>query len=34
MHKEIQSSKSVYTAYSLVKTQVMRRVSICLMVVW
>ncbi|XP_062309843.1 solute carrier family 22 member 6 [Osmerus eperlanus] len=34
MHKEIQCSKSVYTAYNLVKTRVMRRVSICLMVVW
>ncbi|KAM6970766.1 solute carrier family 22 member 6-A [Aplochiton taeniatus] len=34
MHKEIQSSKMTYTAYDLLKTRVMRRISICLMFVW
>ncbi|KAI1902634.1 hypothetical protein AGOR_G00017970 [Albula goreensis] len=34
MHKEVQSSKTVYTMYDLLRTPVMRRISICLMVVW
>ncbi|KAG9338186.1 hypothetical protein JZ751_026936 [Albula glossodonta] len=34
MHKEVQSSKAVYTMYDLLRTPVMRRISICLMVVW
>ncbi|KAJ8348267.1 hypothetical protein SKAU_G00268560 [Synaphobranchus kaupii] len=34
MHKEIQSSKSIYSMYDLLRTPVMRKISICLMVVW
>uniref|UniRef100_A0A6Q2YVD8 Solute carrier family 22 member 6 n=1 Tax=Esox lucius TaxID=8010 RepID=A0A6Q2YVD8_ESOLU len=34
MHKEIQSSKGTYTAYDLIRTVVMRRISLCLMIVW
>ncbi|KAJ8405774.1 hypothetical protein AAFF_G00312110 [Aldrovandia affinis] len=34
MHKEVQSSKSIYTVYDLLRTPVMRRISICLMCVW
>ncbi|XP_072517549.1 solute carrier family 22 member 6-A [Salminus brasiliensis] len=34
MHKEIQSSKTVYTAYDLLRTPVMRRISMCIVVVW
>ncbi|XP_048851053.1 solute carrier family 22 member 6 [Brienomyrus brachyistius] len=34
MHKEVQSSKKIYTVYDLLRTPVMRQISICLMVVW
>ncbi|XP_055791515.1 solute carrier family 22 member 6 [Salvelinus fontinalis] len=34
MHKEVQSSKTTHTAYDLIRTTVMRRISLCLMVVW
>ncbi|KAM6911955.1 solute carrier family 22 member 6-A isoform 2-T4 [Lycodopsis pacificus] len=34
MNKEIESSRSTYTAYDLLKTRAMRRISICLVVVW
>ncbi|XP_068436387.1 solute carrier family 22 member 6 isoform X3 [Clinocottus analis] len=34
MNKEIESSHSTFTAYDLLKTRVMRRISICLVVVW
>ncbi|KAG7484963.1 hypothetical protein MATL_G00055740 [Megalops atlanticus] len=34
MHKEVQSSKAIYTVYDLLRTPVMRRISVCLMVVW
>ncbi|KAJ8276371.1 hypothetical protein COCON_G00081230 [Conger conger] len=34
MQKEIQSSKSIYTMYDLLRTRVMRKISVCLMFVW
>ncbi|XP_030649710.1 solute carrier family 22 member 6-A [Chanos chanos] len=34
MQKEVQSSKSIYTAFDLLRTQVMRKISLCLMIVW
>ncbi|XP_031427243.1 solute carrier family 22 member 6-A-like [Clupea harengus] len=34
MHKEMQSSKTTHTAYDLLRTPVMRRISICLVAVW
>ncbi|XP_068565410.1 solute carrier family 22 member 6-A [Cebidichthys violaceus] len=34
MNKEIESSRSTFTAYDLLKTRAMRRISICLVVVW
>ncbi|XP_073336005.1 solute carrier family 22 member 6 isoform X3 [Pagrus major] len=34
MHKEIESSRSSFTAYDLLKTRGMRRISICLVAVW
>ncbi|KAK2873166.1 hypothetical protein QQF64_017086 [Cirrhinus molitorella] len=34
MQKEVQSSKSVYTVFDLLKTPIIRRISMCLMVVW
>ncbi|XP_022625103.1 solute carrier family 22 member 6-like [Seriola dumerili] len=34
MNKEIESSRSSFTAYDLLKTRGMRRISICLIVVW
>uniref|UniRef100_A0AAY4B2X4 Solute carrier family 22 member 6 n=1 Tax=Denticeps clupeoides TaxID=299321 RepID=A0AAY4B2X4_9TELE len=34
MQKEVQSSKSMYKAYDLLRTPVMRRISICLVAVW
>ncbi|XP_053505506.1 solute carrier family 22 member 6 [Ictalurus furcatus] len=34
MQKEIQSSKMVFTAYDLLRTPVMRRISLCLIAVW
>ncbi|XP_045896328.1 solute carrier family 22 member 6 [Micropterus dolomieu] len=34
MNKEIESSRSTFTAYDLLRTRVMRRISICLMAVW
>ncbi|XP_076130239.1 solute carrier family 22 member 6 [Alosa pseudoharengus] len=34
MQKEVQSSKSTFTAYDLLRTPVMRRISICLVAVW
>ncbi|KAI4882269.1 hypothetical protein NFI96_027222 [Prochilodus magdalenae] len=34
MQKEVQSSKTIYTAYDLLRTSVMRKISMCLMVVW
>ncbi|KAL2095203.1 hypothetical protein ACEWY4_009922 [Coilia grayii] len=34
MKKELQSSKSSYTAYDLLRRPVMRRISICLVAVW
>ncbi|XP_067279983.1 solute carrier family 22 member 6 isoform X2 [Pseudorasbora parva] len=34
MQKEIQSSKNIYTALDLLKTPTMRKISMCLMVVW
>ncbi|XP_066575034.1 solute carrier family 22 member 6 [Amia ocellicauda] len=34
MYKEIQCSKNVYTAYDLLRKPTMRRISVCLMVVW
>ncbi|XP_044078484.1 solute carrier family 22 member 6 [Siniperca chuatsi] len=34
MNKEIESSRSSFTAYDLLRTREMRRISICLMAVW
>lgn len=34
MNKEIESSRSSYTAYDLLRTRGMRRISICLIAVW
>ncbi|KAM3868539.1 solute carrier family 22 member 6-A [Diretmus argenteus] len=34
MNKEIESSQSSYTAYDLLRTRGMRRISICLLAVW
>ncbi|XP_046723252.1 LOW QUALITY PROTEIN: solute carrier family 22 member 6 [Silurus meridionalis] len=34
MQKELQSSKTVFTAYDLLRTPVMRRISLCLIAVW
>ncbi|XP_026089965.1 solute carrier family 22 member 6-A [Carassius auratus] len=34
MQKEVQSSKSIYTVFDLLKTPTMRKISMCLMVVW
>ncbi|XP_036444465.1 solute carrier family 22 member 6-A [Colossoma macropomum] len=34
MQKEVQSSKTMYTAYDLLRTSVMRKISVCLVVVW
>ncbi|XP_033934763.1 solute carrier family 22 member 6-A-like [Pseudochaenichthys georgianus] len=34
MKKEIDSSRSTFTAYDLLRTRQMRRISICLLVVW
>lgn len=34
MNKEIESSRSTFTAYDLLKTRGMRRISICLIAVW
>ncbi|XP_023283932.1 solute carrier family 22 member 6-like isoform X1 [Seriola lalandi dorsalis] len=34
MNKEIESSRSSFTAYDLLRTRGMRRISICLIVVW
>ncbi|TRY74229.1 hypothetical protein DNTS_015118 [Danionella cerebrum] len=34
MQKELQSSRSIYTAFDLMKTPTMRKISLCLMVVW
>ncbi|XP_040005482.1 solute carrier family 22 member 6 isoform X1 [Xiphias gladius] len=34
MNKEIESSRSSFTAYDLLKTRGMRRISICLIAVW
>ncbi|KAM6907396.1 solute carrier family 22 member 6 [Xenentodon cancila] len=34
MSKEIESSRSSFTAFDLIKTQGMRRISICLIAVW
>ncbi|XP_064207793.1 solute carrier family 22 member 6 [Anguilla rostrata] len=34
MQKEVQCSKSIYTMYDLLRTPVMRKISICLMFVW
>uniref|UniRef100_A0A8C9TYD3 Solute carrier family 22 member 6 n=1 Tax=Scleropages formosus TaxID=113540 RepID=A0A8C9TYD3_SCLFO len=34
MHKEVQSSTTVFTAYDLMRTPVMRKISVCLIFVW
>uniref|UniRef100_A0A8C2IEX6 Solute carrier family 22 member 6 n=1 Tax=Cyprinus carpio TaxID=7962 RepID=A0A8C2IEX6_CYPCA len=34
MQKEVQSSKSIHTVFDLLKTPTMRKISMCLMVVW
>lgn len=34
MKKEIESSRSTFTAYDLLRTRGMRRISICLIAVW
>uniref|UniRef100_A0A8B9J4M4 Solute carrier family 22 member 6 n=1 Tax=Astyanax mexicanus TaxID=7994 RepID=A0A8B9J4M4_ASTMX len=34
MRKEIESSKTVYTAYDLLRTPVMRKISMCIVAVW
>ncbi|XP_066501447.1 solute carrier family 22 member 6 [Hoplias malabaricus] len=34
MQKEIQSSRTLYTAYDLLRTPVMRKISVCLIAVW
>ncbi|XP_058271644.1 solute carrier family 22 member 6 isoform X1 [Hemibagrus wyckioides] len=34
MQKEVQSSKTVFTVYDLLRTPVMRRISLCLIAVW
>ncbi|XP_069395879.1 solute carrier family 22 member 6 [Paralichthys olivaceus] len=34
MIKEMESSRSTFTAYDLLKTKAMRRISVCLMAVW
>uniref|UniRef100_A0A3Q1IJG6 Solute carrier family 22 member 6 n=1 Tax=Anabas testudineus TaxID=64144 RepID=A0A3Q1IJG6_ANATE len=34
MNKEIESSRSSFTAYDLLRTRAMRRISICLIAVW
>ncbi|XP_061747153.1 solute carrier family 22 member 6 [Nerophis ophidion] len=34
MKKEIESSQTMFTAYDLVRTAAMRRISVCLIVVW
>ncbi|KAI9522842.1 hypothetical protein NQZ68_033184 [Dissostichus eleginoides] len=34
MKKEMDSSRSTFTAYDLLRTRQMRRISICLLVVW
>lgn len=34
MNKEIESSRTTYTAYDLLRTRGMRRISICLIAVW
>ncbi|XP_029030245.1 solute carrier family 22 member 6 [Betta splendens] len=34
MNKELESSKASFTAYDLLKTRAMRRISVCLIAVW
>ncbi|XP_069036300.1 solute carrier family 22 member 6 [Lepisosteus oculatus] len=34
MHKEIQSSKAIYTVWDLLRTPSLRRISVCLTAVW